>query len=340
MKNKKVIIIIAVVVVLGIIGSFGSSDDESPNTTESTNIETDKAEVEQDATSASQSEDISSEKTVDNFVKEIKNLIADDIGEGESITDVKLNDKDLCIQVDISDGDTSILTLDDLAISRTSSITDDILGLEDYDELWETITVDFGNIGKITNSKADIETNEYGLRYFPPENFIIENNSSDGNDSDTNPETPKNEKAIEYDKLQQLYLEIDSEMSYSEMVTLVQSTGLPYSEAKYNGSRIVQVAFTEESTAQKYKKENGSYVEIIYIYPENENSANDVLDKYSFGTCVYCPNDCSMELINHISGSYFSYRESGKYISDLGNDLKLDKSMSKEQQLEYYFTNK
>lgn len=66
MKNKKVIIIIAVVVVLGIIGSFGSSDDESPNTTESTNIETDKAEVEQDATSASQSEDISSEKTADN----------------------------------------------------------------------------------------------------------------------------------------------------------------------------------------------------------------------------------------------------------------------------------
>ncbi len=60
-------------------------------------IETDKAEVEQDATAASQSEDIGNEKAADNFVNKIKDLIADDIGEGESITGVKLNDKDLCI---------------------------------------------------------------------------------------------------------------------------------------------------------------------------------------------------------------------------------------------------
>ena len=40
--------------------------------------------------------------------------------------------------------------------------------------------------------------------------------------------------AIEYDPLQQLYLDIDSEMNYSEMIELVKSCGLPYSEEKYN----------------------------------------------------------------------------------------------------------
>ena len=38
--------------------------------------------------------------------------------------------------------------IEDLAISRTSSITDAILELTDYDSQWNTITVDFGDVGK------------------------------------------------------------------------------------------------------------------------------------------------------------------------------------------------
>lgn len=148
------------------------------------------------------------------------------------------------------------------------------------------------------------------------------------------------ENPIEYDSLQQLYLDIDSEMNYSEMIELVKSCGLPYSEEKYNGSRKIQVAFLEENTDQKYMDSNGDYIEIIYLYPKNENSNNDVLEKYFFGTCVYVPCDCSMELISHVSGSYFSYSEPGNYISDLGTDLKLDKDMTREQQFEYYFKNR
>ena len=146
--------------------------------------------------------------------------------------------------------------------------------------------------------------------------------------------------AIEYDPLQQLYLDIDSEMNYSEMIELVKSCGLPYSEEKYNGRRKIQVAFLNEITDQKYTDSNGDYIEIIYLYPENENSSNDVLEKYFFGTCVYVPCDCSMKLISHVSGSYFSYREPGNYISDLGTDLQLDKDITKEQQFEYYFKNR
>lgn len=146
--------------------------------------------------------------------------------------------------------------------------------------------------------------------------------------------------SIEYDSLQQLYLDIDSEMNYSEMIELVKTCGLPYSEEKYNGSRKIQVAFLDENTDQKYTDSSGDYIEIIYLYPKNENSKNDVLEKYFFGTCVYVPCDCSITLISHVSGSYFSYSEPGNYISDLGTDLELDKDMTKEQQFEYYFKNK
>ncbi len=146
--------------------------------------------------------------------------------------------------------------------------------------------------------------------------------------------------SIEYDSLQQLYLDIDPEMNYSEMIELVKTCGLPYSEEKYNGSRKIQVAFLDENTDQKYSDSGGDYIEIIYLYPKNENSKNDVLEKYFFGTCVYVPCDCSIELISHVSGSYFSYNEPGNYISDLGTDLELDKNMTREQQFEYYFENR
>lgn len=145
--------------------------------------------------------------------------------------------------------------------------------------------------------------------------------------------------SFEYDALQQLYLDLDPSMSYEDMLSLVQSTNLPYSEEKYNGSRKVQVAFTDGCTVQRHKKESGDYLEIIYEYPDGENSANDVLSKYVFGTCAYHPSGC-MSLISHVSGAYFSYYEPGNYISDLGKKIDLDKNMSKKEQLEYYFLNK
>ena len=151
---------------------------------------------------------------------------------------------------------------------------------------------------------------------------------------------PASAPSVKYDALQQLYLDLDPSMSYEDMLDSVKSTGLPYSEEKYNGSRTVQVAFTDGCTVQRHKKESGDYLEIHYDYPDNENSSNDILDKYIFATCVYCPSDSYLSLISHSHGSYFSYYEPGNYISDSGNDLDLDKKMSKKEQLDYYFNNK
>lgn len=142
---------------------------------------------------------------------------------------------------------------------------------------------------------------------------------------------------IELDALQQLYLDINSSWSYSDALDYVISTGLPYSDEKYNGSRTIQVAFTEGCTVQKYKKESGDYIIIDYVYPKGENNSNDELDKYLFGTCCYCPIDSDLELIEHKNGYYFSYYEPGNYISKLGAKLELDSSMTKEEQMLYYF---
>lgn len=114
------------------------------------------------------------EVTADNFIADVKDVIQGAISsKTEAITDVTLENGDLCVYVDFSKADTSIITIEDLALSRTSSITDAILELKDYDELWETITVDFGDTGHITNNKADMKSNGMG-RYFPAENFKIE----------------------------------------------------------------------------------------------------------------------------------------------------------------------
>lgn len=113
--------------------------------------------------------------TSDKFVEDVKTAISGAIdSDNEAITDVAVEKiKDLCVTVDLSKADPSPLTIEDLAISRTSSITDAILELTDYDSQWNTITVDFGDVGKVVCDKDSIKENEAGGRYFPSENFTL-----------------------------------------------------------------------------------------------------------------------------------------------------------------------
>lgn len=49
------------------------------------------------------------------------------------------------------------------------------------------------------------------------------------------------------DGLQSLYLSITPDMSYSDVVLLIEDSELPYSEEKYNGSRELQVAKNKDT---------------------------------------------------------------------------------------------
>lgn len=113
------------------------------------------------------------EVSPDSFVADVKEVIQDAISsKTESIQDVVLKDGDLCVTVDLSNANPEPLTIGDLAWSRAISITEAILNIptyEAYEDLWNTISVDFGtDIGKVTCGKDDVETNGFG-RYFPPE---------------------------------------------------------------------------------------------------------------------------------------------------------------------------
>lgn len=109
---------------------------------------------------------------VDEFIQAVQSSLSE-----ESILDIKMDKDNLIISVDLSDA-LSSPTLPDgvksswVAESWYSSITDSILELEDYDDLWETITVDFGDAGSITCGKSSVETNEFGGRYFRSIDYI------------------------------------------------------------------------------------------------------------------------------------------------------------------------
>ncbi len=123
--------------------------------------------------SAKGNDDILENISNDDFIEKIKSAIQGDVGEDESIIDVKCENEDLYIYVDFSKTDPNPFTFEDLAVSRTCSITDSILELKEYDSLWKNIIVDFGEIGHIKNDKSNIKYNEFG-RYFDESNFKIE----------------------------------------------------------------------------------------------------------------------------------------------------------------------
>ena len=160
--------VIIVVILAAIFGNSGTNDSVKDETKDAINS------TEQQATS-------------DKFVEDVKTAISGAIdSDNEAITDIALKDKDLCVTVDLSKADPSPLTIEDLAISRTSSITDAILELTGYDSQWNTITVDFGDVGKVVCDKDSIKENEAGGRYFPSENFKINGENKESLDRNNN----------------------------------------------------------------------------------------------------------------------------------------------------------
>lgn len=100
------------------------------------------------------------------FVEQVRVAIRDTISsKDESIIDVVFQNGDLCVYVEFTRKDSSPQTLQDLAYSRTTSITEAILELEKYNIFWETITVDFGETGHITNPKENVAMDEFGRSF-------------------------------------------------------------------------------------------------------------------------------------------------------------------------------
>lgn len=97
------------------------------------------------------------------LIAAVQEAIEGQIGEGEEYTGVDFDGSNLTVSVDLSGADTSIISARDIALSRISSITDAILELGDeYYNTWETVTVDFGDLGKAVLDKTIIEDQGFG----------------------------------------------------------------------------------------------------------------------------------------------------------------------------------
>lgn len=178
-KKKKAPLIIIAVALIAIIGACNSNktevDSVPDRTTQSSQSSEDSlAEVTDIATEkSSETENISEEETTvadadvspEIFVDAVKEAIKGAVGSDETITAVGLTDGALTVSVDLSKADVTIASLEDLAVIRSSSITDAILELKQYDELWNNITVDFGEVGSVSRIKDDIKESTFG-RYF------------------------------------------------------------------------------------------------------------------------------------------------------------------------------
>ena len=106
------------------------------------------------------------------FLNEIKSALEGQLGSNEYYTNIALNGMNVYIGIDISNADTSLLPRKYIAEGTTCSVTDAFLDITEYDDLWDSVTLDFGNSGVVTLYKTDIEVNEYNLRYFNSLKYI------------------------------------------------------------------------------------------------------------------------------------------------------------------------
>lgn len=96
----------------------------------------------------------------------IRGWVEEGLGQGETITRLELDDSILSVGVDLGTVDELYDGyIIDLATDRASSITDGLLDHSEFDAEWETIYINFENIGYFFFTKDDIETNEYDMRY-------------------------------------------------------------------------------------------------------------------------------------------------------------------------------
>ena len=118
-------------------------------------------------------ESLNTSETSGDFVSDVEAAIDGAVGDGEKISGVSLDDKVLTVTVDFSNASFDPLTPEMLAESRVSSITEEILAMDEYDNLWDKIVIDFGEYGKVDYGKSDIVDGGFG-RYFDTTDFSLQ----------------------------------------------------------------------------------------------------------------------------------------------------------------------
>ena len=229
----------------------------------------------------------------------IKNAIDGAVGEGEEIQSVEYDGNNLIVRVDMSGANTSVFSVRDIALSRISSITDNILELGDsiYNS-WETITIDFGSVGKAVLDKSMVKDQGYG-KFFDFPDSILEPSSN----SETNTPAPQSNKddglsnklfitKYESDIVVAAKMALDSFISDYKISLAPQNwtiakfdetetTVITMTDITYNGQKVkyIYVGTLDIDNKGKVVSAKPHYLEVAGVVLGDDGYCKDVFDK-------------------------------------------------------------
>ncbi|NBI72254.1 hypothetical protein D3Z50_14520 [Clostridiaceae bacterium] len=154
--------------------------------------------------------------------------------------------------------------------------------------------------------------------------------AKDGAESETPPGSPPDHQAFlsEPEPLRRLYIDFPQTASYQEAIAFIQASGLPYSEKKENGGRLIKIAENKadaaiETPAARTFQEY-DYIEIYYMYPKQEPDGPDDLKPYVFTGILYISAEGQYQLSSHAESVFIT------------KDAEvIDSQMNRQEQIEF-----
>lgn len=113
--------------------------------------------------------------TENSTIATVREWVDQGLGIGETVSNLLLENRTLSMSINLGSG--GILPLEDLAESRVSSITDEILNHTEFDSEWDKIVISFTDVRDYIFTKDDIISSSYG-RYFDPTGLETPGNTS------------------------------------------------------------------------------------------------------------------------------------------------------------------
>lgn len=153
------------------------------------------------------------------------------------------------------------------------------------------------------------------------------NKEDKGSTEDTDSSSENTISISGLETLRRLYIDYPQTADYQKAISFIRKSGLPYSEVRQNGSRVVKIALEKSDTAFDpiHTYQQYDYIEVNYMYPKLENDENDELDKYYFTGIIYTTSaERKYQLSSYASGTFLSR-----------DDEFIDTSMNREEQMDF-----
>lgn len=177
-----------------------------------------------------------------------------------------------------------------------------------------------------------INTSNYTFTQWSTDNKIMTIGIKENN-IPTN--TTESQKPLLYnDPLQQLYIDINSDMDYNEIISLVSKSGLEYKEHDVYNGKTIKIATEMGITPLKYA-DQGDYLKIDFDLDNNKN--------YIFSTLEYFNYNKEITAFQYVSGDYWDFHNGenqGYYLTDYNTNNSINNTScilkdNKDEQLKY-----